>query len=455
MEEPTATLPAQKQGPDRLQSALSWAALIVVVGLLVGGQLYQYFSPDDKPGEDPTYAALEAQAQLSLWFADLAKPATGSAGADAVKSLADSWEEQRKDAGKSLGLARVWVPVAHELGLKPDRPALGLLQESEDPGDQAIAAVYTGSLAPESLEPLRAADGFSARLAEYHGARALGRPADRSHLFPPGVMLAKAAVMVGFAGALAAGLVLLLVFLAVARKTPQAGYPPGPTDRGAAARKALRMAVYLLGFTLALVGAGAILPSSWSGMVRAAIAMTIVLVPLAAWLNLPLFGGRDDLRTLLGKTDRPWRLAAIGLWTWLAVLPLVVGSAALMTSLFAGLPKPSHPTTVEIAGKQSGAEIVATYVLAAVLAPLIEEFTFRGLLFPALRAWMPWVAAAALGGLVFAAIHPQGPLLWASLGLLGFAGAVAAQYTGSLIPALVMHAANNAAVLTLALVMLQ
>jgi membrane protease YdiL (CAAX protease family) len=108
-----------------------------------------------------------------------------------------------------------------------------------------------------------------------------------------------------------------------------------------------------------------------------------------------------------------------------------------------------------MAGGQGAAEALATYLLAAVLAPFLEELTFRGLLFPALKRHMPWVAAAAVSGLTFAAIHPQGPLLWVSLGTLGVAGAVSAQYTGSLVPAMVMHALNNASVLTLSLVLFQ
>jgi membrane protease YdiL (CAAX protease family) len=56
--------------------------------------------------------------------------------------------------------------------------------------------------------------------------------------------------------------------------------------------------------------------------------------------------------------------------------------------------------------------------------------------------------------LLFAAIHPQGPILWAGLAAIGVMACFLTHMTGSLVPAMVMHSVHNASVLTLAIVVL-
>jgi membrane protease YdiL (CAAX protease family) len=94
------------------------------------------------------------------------------------------------------------------------------------------------------------------------------------------------------------------------------------------------------------------------------------------------------------------------------------------------------------------------YVLVSVMAPLIEETAFRGLLFPALSRYLSPAASILLSGFMFGAIHPQGPLLWAALGGIGAVAALLSYLTGSLIPSMVMHACQNFCVLTLSVVLL-
>jgi len=82
-----------------------------------------------------------------------------------------------------------------------------------------------------------------------------------------------------------------------------------------------------------------------------------------------------------------------------------------------------------------------------VLAPLCEEFIFRGLLFRGLRRDLPLPWAAVASAAVFAIIHP-------SLGVvpvfgLGLAAAIAYERTGWLLAPVLAHAVYNGVVVLL------
>jgi|RhiMetdeSRZDD1v2_1073273.scaffolds.fasta_scaffold67147_3 CAAX protease family protein len=76
------------------------------------------------------------------------------------------------------------------------------------------------------------------------------------------------------------------------------------------------------------------------------------------------------------------------------------------------------------------------------IAPLAEEFFFRGFLFQALRkSWGVWIAAPA-SGLIFGALH-FAPDKLVPLAILGTALAFVFHRTRSLWPCIMLHALNN------------
>jgi membrane protease YdiL (CAAX protease family) len=89
--------------------------------------------------------------------------------------------------------------------------------------------------------------------------------------------------------------------------------------------------------------------------------------------------------------------------------------------------------------------LVGVCILVTVVAPLCEEFLFRGFFFGALRNWRgPW-PAAIITGVVFGAIHGAStdaqflpPLM-----LLGFLLCLVRWRTRSLLPCIALHAINN------------
>jgi uncharacterized protein len=92
--------------------------------------------------------------------------------------------------------------------------------------------------------------------------------------------------------------------------------------------------------------------------------------------------------------------------------------------------------------KESTLLAVLAGVFVIGIAPLAEEFFFRGFLFQAFReSWGVWIAAPA-SGLIFGAVHFQFDKL-VPLAILGTALAVLFHRTRSLWPCILLHALNN------------
>jgi hypothetical protein len=93
-------------------------------------------------------------------------------------------------------------------------------------------------------------------------------------------------------------------------------------------------------------------------------------------------------------------------------------------------------------------------VFVCVIAPVAEEFFFRGFIFGALRRLPvsvagrdlgPWIAAL-LTGILFGLAHlgSAGLQYLVPLGFLGFVLCIVRWRTGSLYPCMALHSANNA-----------
>ena len=100
-------------------------------------------------------------------------------------------------------------------------------------------------------------------------------------------------------------------------------------------------------------------------------------------------------------------------------------------------------------------------LLARVIAPIVEETMFRGVLYRHLREashawrWLPSVIfSGTVSSFIFAIVHPQGIVAVPVLMALAYGFVIAREWRGTLIPAIVGHALNNGVVTTLAVDML-
>ena len=140
---------------------------------------------------------------------------------------------------------------------------------------------------------------------------------------------------------------------------------------------------------------------------------------------------------------RPTRLwPAIG-WDVVGWLAFLLFTAAFV-AIIGGSPN-DDKLPQELGVDDSTAAMLAVAFLVSVVAPVAEEFFFRGYFFTALRSWRGVWPAAILTGLVFGAIHvgsAPAPFL-VPLAVFGLVLCLLYWRTGSLYPCIALHALNN------------
>lgn len=280
------------------------------------------------------------------------------------------------------------------------------------------------------------------------------------------------AIVAGFAALLLFGVVGLAALLAFA-----ALLFSGKLQRPLAA-PALQGGIYAETFAIWLVlfvvlaalpdlwvAAGLIRPMRHSGLLVQGGAMLLSLAALLwpVWRGVPWPTVREEIGWTLGR--RPLIEVLLGGATYVAAIPLLfVGliAAALLLSIERLLPGsaapealdpttlPSHPI-IEWVTRGGAWGRLQVVLIASVVAPLVEETMFRGVLYRHLRdatggrlgfGLSVFVSGAAVS-FVFAAIHPQGWVAIPALMSLAFAFALVREWRGTLVPAVIAHGLNN------------
>jgi membrane protease YdiL (CAAX protease family) len=191
-----------------------------------------------------------------------------------------------------------------------------------------------------------------------------------------------------------------------------------------------------------------------------------------AWPRLRGVPWREARRDLgLSFGPNPLLDVGAGLVSYVICLPLLAAGLACAVVLalvtgngeapppaaddFSALTEAPHPVVEMLVGADRS-ELWLVLLLAVLVAPLVEEVFFRGVLYRHLREASRGLGAAAsvalsaLGsGLLFAAVHPQGWIGVPVVTAMGLGFALAREWRGSLTAAVVAHGLNNGAVLTL------
>jgi membrane protease YdiL (CAAX protease family) len=164
--------------------------------------------------------------------------------------------------------------------------------------------------------------------------------------------------------------------------------------------------------------------------------LAFVAAPLicAHWFARPVRSWQFGLR----RPGVGWPVAA------LMVLGLIV-AFILLNALWGLLVEPGKEKLLEQLGtKESTLLLILSAGLTCVVAPMCEEFLFRGYIFTALRSW-GLLPAAIADGLLFGGVHAtSAPVLdLLPLAALGFGLCLLYRYSGSLYPGMGAHALNN------------
>lgn len=143
------------------------------------------------------------------------------------------------------------------------------------------------------------------------------------------------------------------------------------------------------------------------------------------------------------------REIAYGVVTYLAALPLLLLTAGVLGRLLPNVPTPPNPGIALALRAQSFWDWAFLILVVVVMAPIFEEIFFRGALYGAIRRHAGAGAAIAVTSLFFALVHPQLPLGFLPILVLGIVFAIAVELRRSLIPSIVAHMLNNGVALLL------
>jgi membrane protease YdiL (CAAX protease family) len=203
-----------------------------------------------------------------------------------------------------------------------------------------------------------------------------------------------------------------------------------------------------VGWVGGMVG-GAVLGGIWigtTGQDETALA-TLAAFQIGFWAGLVAAvvvtsrrGGTGSVAHDFGVRSRA-RDAPVGIVTGLAAQFVLIPALYLPVRSLVDKGDLEQPAK-ELAEKADGLSYLAFAAAIALIAPVVEELFFRGLLLRSLQNYLGETPAIVVSGLIFGVSHFQ-PLLIPGLSAVGILFAVLTVRTGRLGPAIWAHAAFN------------
>jgi membrane protease YdiL (CAAX protease family) len=151
-----------------------------------------------------------------------------------------------------------------------------------------------------------------------------------------------------------------------------------------------------------------------------------------------------------GRVVRAWQFGlrppGVG---WRSAGAMIVGllvAFLVLSVVWSAVFNPGKEKLLEQLGANEATSLLLLSAgLTCVIAPICEEFLFRGYIFTALRSWRGTWPAAVITGLVFGGVHAgSAPALdLVPLAGLGFGLCLLYRYSGSLYPCIAVHSLNN------------
>ena len=142
------------------------------------------------------------------------------------------------------------------------------------------------------------------------------------------------------------------------------------------------------------------------------------------------------------------RSVLLGISLLVSALPMVFVVDIVASNLLKiNSPTDSQEIIQIFEGSSSAAQRIPIILLAVVIAPVAEELTFRGYIYPVIKRYFGAVPALLFSGILFALIHLNLASFFPLL-VLALVFSVAYELSGSLLVPMTMHATFNALSLT-------
>jgi membrane protease YdiL (CAAX protease family) len=174
---------------------------------------------------------------------------------------------------------------------------------------------------------------------------------------------------------------------------------------------------------------------------------------VATFLQGVIFIGTAVLFASFAGKPRPeqFGLRRSRFWPTVGWASLGLVSFYALAALYTAIVQPDAEQTVaqDLGADQGTLGMIAAGFMVVCVAPVAEEFFFRGFFYRALRSRYSVLVAALIDGVLFGVIHwdlssADGLLIIPPLAALGFMFCLVYERTGSLYPVIALHAFNNA-----------
>ena len=430
----------------------TWVLFGFVICFLAGMSLVSYFSPPKKDSKPDESVAMEVKTSLKLTLVTTTLSALSNAPKTGQEGQAFAQAESQIDKKVlSEEEARYLAVIQAAQGKEVDEKALGILEKSKDPLDQATLQAVNGD--PKAADKLnvRSRD-YAERLAWALSKEAGGDEKARGQLIPVPIAGLTVGVMMGGLLAIGMGVIILVgyfVYKGTGGLPPAVGFPVKNLSLFQADISALKFCIWIIGYFFVgqLIVALLLAKMNLPMMVEMLAGSLVGFGILVAVDRMTIVEKLDSIWVMVRGKGPIWKLAGIGVLGYLANIPLMLASVLITSRIMANFPTPSHPLSDEMAKGQALGGVFVAWLVAGVLAPIMEEVVFRGWLFQGLLKRTSNVLVSILiTGFSFAIIHPQGPILWVALASVGMMNAFLTYRTWSLIPAIVMHAVHNSSI---------
>lgn len=427
-----------------------WILFFSLAFLMVLSQLGAYFDRTPNIGVIRARVTEELRAEIGL------EALPGSTSTQRHEVLDRAARDLKTYIGGDPESALIYAAIRTENHEPLTHNDISGLRISTDPTYKAAYQIYSGKIkdlpTASSLASQIPKTSFINRLVRAHALEMAGDSSQRKDLASEGSTSLFATAAIVIAAVIGVGLIFAYLIARASGKFEPKGFALGWLSNPDADRVALRAGQIFVAFLgVSLFAGGLFLRALPKDFVELPLYLAVLVVVLLLF-RVPVGGKWISLRSIGLTTEKLGEHTIWGVCGAVANLPIILVVQLIGTQLFRGLPAPEHPVTVELTGTGSILVILQLVVVAAVLAPVIEEIMFRGTLFPALSSTL---RNPLLGGLItsftFAAIHPTGIPAWPALAAIGGMSCFLAYQTRSLVPSIVMHGVHNLATLVLVL----